>query len=125
MRFEESVVDGLREFLGEIGLSYQLPAKVRGRSYVEHEVFCSVQREGRMVLLDLLPEGKVIDDTSVLQMFVKILDTESAKGVIVSSSYYTKDAKRLADLYRITLITTTEEKEILSSLQKIFDEAFR
>lgn len=125
MRFEESVVNGLREFLGKTGLSYQLQAKVRGRSYVEHEIFCAVQREGRMVLLDLLPEGKIIDDTSVLRMFVKILDTGSAKGVLVSLSHYTEGAKKLADLYRISLVATSNGMEAIARLRSILHEVFQ
>ncbi|MBI2184107.1 MAG: hypothetical protein HYU39_04015 [Thaumarchaeota archaeon] len=124
MPFEESVVDALRVFLGEIGLSYELSARVRGRSNVEHEVFCVVQREGRMVLIELLPQSKLIDEVTVLQMFVKVYDTESRKGVIVSPSHYTEGARKLADLYKISLVTTDDGREAVAQLHRIFHEAF-
>ncbi|MBO3840214.1 MAG: hypothetical protein QXN75_04705 [Thermoproteota archaeon] len=84
------------------GLSIKTPAKIRGRSGVEHtfSLFASGNNGSNIILVDVLVNDKPIDE-SALSLIFKALDVDASKRVMVFVPGLTEKARALFDYYRV------------------------
>ncbi|MDW8033481.1 MAG: hypothetical protein RMI79_00795 [Nitrososphaerota archaeon] len=90
------------EALKARGLSARTPAKIRGKSGVEHTftLFASGDNGSDIILIDVLVNDRPIDD-SALSLIFKALDVDASKRVMVFIPGLTEKARTLFDYYRV------------------------
>ncbi|MEM3712250.1 MAG: hypothetical protein QXR97_01735 [Thermoproteota archaeon] len=89
------------EVLKARGFLVRAPAKIRGKSGVEHTftLFAS-DGNGSNIIIDVLVNDKPIDD-SALSLIFKALDVDASKRVMVFTPGLTDKARVLFDYYRV------------------------
>ncbi|MEM3144467.1 MAG: hypothetical protein QW332_00505 [Thermoproteota archaeon] len=90
------------EALKSRGLMVRTPAKIRGKSGVEHTftLFASGGNGGDVIIVDVLVNDKPIDD-SALSLIFKALDVNASRRVMVFIPGLTDKARTLFDYYRV------------------------
>ncbi|MEM2487981.1 MAG: hypothetical protein QXR44_05255, partial [Thermoproteota archaeon] len=90
------------EVLRAKGLSIKTPARIRGKSGVEHtfSLFASGDEGDDIVLVDILVNDKLIDE-SALSLIFKALDVNASKRIMVFIPGLTEKARALFDYYRL------------------------
>ncbi|MBO3800127.1 MAG: hypothetical protein FGF52_03640 [Candidatus Brockarchaeota archaeon] len=84
------------------GLLIKTPAKIRGRSGVEHtfSLFASGNNGNNIILVDVLINDKPIDE-SALSLIFKALDVDASRRVMVFVPGLTEKARALFDYYKV------------------------
>jgi len=100
------------------GWTVQHPARVRGRSGVEH-IFTlfAYQSQGASIIIDILINDKPIDE-SALSLIFKALDVEASKKIMVFVPELTSKARALFDYYRVVPNTFIFECKDTSEVQE-------
>lgn len=90
------------EVLRAKGLTVKAPARIRGRSGVEHTftLLASGNDGVDTVIIDVLVSDKPIDD-SALSLIFKALDIDASKRIMVFIPGLTEKARALFDYYRV------------------------
>ncbi len=78
----------------------------------------------KTILFKLLRPGNEIEAETIYSMFLKILDTNSHKGVILCPSSVNESVKNLAALYDIKIIPLGTRTEIERSLRTTMFQVF-
>jgi predicted RNA-binding Zn-ribbon protein involved in translation (DUF1610 family) len=84
------------------GWSVKTPARIRGRSGVEHTftLFANRSDGNGVVIVDVLVNDKPIDD-SALSLIFKALDVDASKRLMIFVPELTDKARTLFDYYRV------------------------
>jgi len=116
------VVKPLRDFLGERGYSTKSPGKLLGESDVEH-VFDIVAFSGNLeegiLAMDFVVSENPVEESHVASMFAKVYDTTPLKSILVVFPGLTRDARMLAEQYKIDVVETRNIKSIWIELRKV------
>lgn len=116
------VVKPLRDFLQERGFSTKSPGKLLGESNVEH-VFDIVAYGGNpeesILAMDFVVSEKPVEESHVTSMFAKVYDTTPLKSVLVVFPGLTRDARMLAEQYKIDVVETRNISSIWIELRKV------
>ncbi len=83
-----------------------------------------IRGNNKTILFKLLRRGNEIEAETIYSMFLKILDTNSHKGVILYPSSVNESVKNLAALYDITIIPLGTRTEIERSLRTTMFQVF-
>lgn len=99
----------------------EMPGLVLGRSGANHR-FDVVATKGasEVVVLDLIASEKAIDEVPVAAMYAKIFDVTPAQSLLVAIPSLSEKAKRLANLYRITIIEAENSQSAADQIREKF-----
>lgn len=83
-----------------------------------------IRGNNKTILFKLLRRGNEIEAETIYSMFLKILDTNSHKGVILCPSLVNESVENLAALYDIKIIPLGTRTEIERSLRTTMFQVF-
>jgi hypothetical protein len=116
------VVRPMRDFLIERGYQTISPGTVRGESDVEH-VFDFVAYSGNpsdgVLVIDFIISECTVGEDPVASMFAKVYDAIPLKSVLVVFPELTRDARKLAEQYRINVVETKNLESLWVELREV------
>jgi len=110
------VVDLLRRS----GYITNSPAALTGRSGVVHSFdVVGLDRTGRTVAADIMVSKEVLDESVIVRLFAKVLDTSPTKTVLICVPGMAETAKKLASTYGIIILEGRSVSEAIAPLPDI------
>ena len=99
----------------------EMPGQIAGRSGALHR-FDAIATKGRseVVVLDVIASDKQIDEVPVASLYAKIFDVGPTQAVLVAIPSVTEKARKLASLYRISLIEAPNSQGAAEQLKAKF-----
>lgn len=99
----------------------EMPGQVAGRSGALHR-FDAVATKGssELVVLDVIASEKEIEETPIASLYAKVFDVSPTQTIVVAIPGLTEKAKRLAALYRISVIEASDSQQAAEMLKDRF-----
>lgn len=98
----------------------EMPSQIAGRSGALHRFDVVATKGSETVILDLIASDKEIDEVPVASMYASIFDVAPSQSILVAIPGLTDRAKKLALLYRITVIVATDSQNAADQLKEKF-----
>ncbi len=109
------VLDALGRLAGDSQISS--PLVVTGKSGVRHSFTLGASNAGGTALAcDVVVGSSPADETKVLSLFIRVYDVAAKNAVLCAVPSASKEAKRLASQYKITVVEAQSREGIASAL---------
>ena len=107
--------------LEEFQFKVEMPGQIAGRSGALHR-FDAIATKGQseVVVLDVIASDKQIDEVPVASLYAKIFDVAPSQAILVAIPNLTEKARKLAALYRISVIEASNSQEAAEQLKDRF-----
>ncbi|HEY5620485.1 MAG TPA: hypothetical protein VIK88_02380, partial [Candidatus Bathyarchaeia archaeon] len=107
--------------LEEFQFKVEMPGQIAGRSGALHR-FDAIATKGpsEVVVLDVMASDKQIDEVPVASLYAKIFDVAPSQAILVAIPNLTEKARKLAALYRISVIEASNSQEAAEQLKDRF-----
>jgi hypothetical protein len=107
--------------LEDFQFKVEMPGQIAGRSGALHR-FDAVATKGssEVVVLDVIASEKQIDEVPVASMYAKIFDVTPTQSILVAMPGLTEKAKRLAGLYRISIVEAESSQQAADQIKDKF-----
>ncbi|MGC8935748.1 MAG: hypothetical protein ACP5KV_00025 [Candidatus Methanomethylicaceae archaeon] len=116
----------IRPIMNELkaaGLTVNSPGTLVGKSGTMHPFdVVGIDNSGRAVVVDVITSKEAINESVILNTYVKVLDTSSAKTILVCMPRLTESARKLAPLYGITVLEGSTVSEIITLLKSVLSQ---
>jgi hypothetical protein len=116
------IVRPLKDFLNERGYQSTSPGKMEGESNVEH-VFDFVAYSGNpsegVLVIDFVVSDSPVGEDHVASMFAKVYDTTPLRAVLIVFPELTRDARKLAEQYKINVVETKKLESLWVELRHV------
>jgi hypothetical protein len=99
----------------------EMPGQVAGRSGALHR-FDAIASKGssEMVVLDVIASDREIEETPIASLYAKVFDVSPTQTILVAIPGLSAKAKRLAALYRISVIEASDSQQAGDLLKQHF-----
>jgi DNA-directed RNA polymerase subunit RPC12/RpoP len=105
------------------GYSVNSPGTLIGKSGTMHSFdIVGIDKSGNTLVVDVAISKEALNESVILNTFVKVLDTNPAKKLLVCIPGLIESAKKLAPLYGITVLEGTSVSEIITPLKSILSQ---
>jgi len=97
----------------------EIPGKIVGESGIEHNFSVALTSRGllgKKAFIDIEYATNLVDEYVIMQFFAKLVDVKSDIGLLVGIPQFSKEAKRLAETYKIKVL---EENRLTDLIDKI------
>jgi len=109
--------------LKEAGYVINSPGSLLGKSGVSHSFdIVGVDKSGNTIAIDVAVSKEPFNESVIMNLFVKILDTAPTKTILVCIPGILESAKKLAPLYGITILEGTSISEIITPLKSLLSK---
>jgi len=107
--------------LEDFQFKVDMPGQIAGRSGALHR-FDAVATKGssEVVVLDVIASDKEIDEVPVASMYAKIFDVSPSQSILVAIPGLTDRAKRLAALYRVSIVEAENSQRAADQIKDKF-----
>jgi len=116
----------MKEFLEERGFKVETPGFLKGASGASHtfDITASKEEISKYVMVcDVAAStDDVVTEQPVIALFAKVYDVAPDKACLVAVPRMNESGKKLATLYKISLIEAKDQKEVLKALQTLMQE---
>lgn len=116
----------MREFLEEQGFRVETPGFLKGASGASHmfDIAASKEEISKYVMVcDVAAStDDVVAEQPVIALFAKIYDVAPDKACLVAIPKMNESGKKLAALYKISLIEAKDQKEVIKALKSLMQE---
>ncbi len=105
----------------------EIPAKVMGKSNIEHNfsvALTSKERIGKRVLIDIEYSTDFVDIFAVMRFFAKIMDVATSateSGILVGIPRFSEEARRLAEIYKINIVEGEKFPDVMNKILNYLD----
>ncbi|MEM3883222.1 MAG: hypothetical protein QXO23_07580 [Candidatus Methanomethyliaceae archaeon] len=112
--------------LREEGYVVSSPGTLLGKSGVSHPFdVVGVDKSGNTVAVDVAVSKEPINESVVMNLFVKVLDTNPTNTILVCIPGIQEGAKKLAPLYGIKIVEGTSVSDIMAPLKSIISTSLK
>ncbi len=123
------LVAPLREFLQNHGFYVESPGFLKGKSGASHifDIIASTDEETKeIVVIDIAssPTENAVSEQSIISMFAKVFDVVPNKACLIAIPKMSENGRRLADLYKITLIEAEDQDVAVKALEAAMGSNF-
>ncbi len=110
----------IEQWLTRHGYSVKKNVMITGKAGITHDIgfYAENPIEGRLIVAQR-PLGAQISETDIMQLFAICLDVDASGIVITAQPNITKNAAKLANLYRIGLIDASNQSAQVSIFQEL------
>lgn len=107
--------------LEDFQFKVDMPGQIAGRSGALHR-FDAIASRGasEVVVLDVIASDNQIDEVPVASLYAKIFDVAPSQAILIAIPSLTEKARKLASLYRITVIEAAGSQEASEQLKDKF-----
>jgi predicted RNA-binding Zn-ribbon protein involved in translation (DUF1610 family) len=107
--------------LEDFQFKVEMPGQIAGRSGALHR-FDAVATKGssEVVVLDVIASDKEINEVPVASMYAKIFDVTPSQSILVAIPRLSEKAKKLAGLYRISIIEAESSQQAAERIKDKF-----
>lgn len=111
--------------IGEVLESFQykveMPGQVAGRSGALHR-FDAVASKGpsELLVVDVIASEREIEETPIASLYAKVFDVSPTQTILVAIPSLSDKARRLAALYRMTVVEATDSQQAAERLKDKF-----
>ena len=120
------VLEAVEKAVRERGLEVELPARLRGKSGIDHHFDILAQREGTRLLIDIVslePASPRVRDT-IMGYYAKITDVaDSARRLLVVVPHLAEDGHRLAQAYGMDVVECADAAAAYSRIRARIEPA--
>ncbi|MGQ9759259.1 MAG: TackOD1 domain-containing metal-binding protein [Candidatus Methanomethylicaceae archaeon] len=109
------IVDALKE----AEYIVNAPGSLLGKSGVSHSFDIVGAKSSNIITIDVVVSKEAINEGAIVNLFVKVLDTRPTKAVLVCIPGILESAKKLANLYGITILEGTSISDIVTLLKSM------
>ena len=114
------VIKPIARVLEDLGYRTDLPGQIAGRSGSLERFDITGSKGSETIVLDLIFSDKAIDEVPVASLYAKIFDVSPTQAFLVAIPGLTDKAKRLATLYRMTVIEANSPEDAADQLKQRF-----
>lgn len=114
------IMKPIGEVLEDFQYRVEMPSQIAGRSGALHRFDVVATKGSETVVLDLMASDKEIDEVPVASMYASIFDVAPSQSILVAIPGLTDKGKKLALLYRITVIEATDSQNAADQLKEKF-----
>ena len=114
------VIKPLARVLEDLGYRADVPGQIAGRSGSLQRFDITGTKGGETVVLDLIFSDKPLDEVPVASLYAKIFDVSPTRAFLVAIPSLTDKAKRLASLYRLTVVEADSPEDAAYQLKERF-----
>ncbi len=111
------IMKPIKTALEESQFKVQTPGRLVGRSGVLHRFDAVATKGGSQVVLDVIAGDRQIDEVPVVSFYAKIFDVASARAILVAIPNLAERARKVATLYRISMIEASNSEEAAEKLR--------
>ncbi|MDD1776421.1 MAG: hypothetical protein LUP94_03600, partial [Candidatus Methanomethylicus sp.] len=106
--------------ISDVGLTPSSPGIITGKSGYQH-TFSAVgtDKSGKFYAFDVAVSNALIEESVVLNMFAKILDTKPEMSYLVCMPGINENGKKIAAVYDIKLVEGKSMEEIMKALKEV------
>jgi hypothetical protein len=105
--------------ISDVGYTPTSPGIITGKSGYQHTFSAlGTDTEGKFYAFDIAVSDTLVDESVVLNMFAKILDTKPEKSFLICMPSINENGKKIAVVYGINLIEGKNMEEIISALKE-------
>ncbi|MBC7113177.1 MAG: hypothetical protein H5T34_04055 [Candidatus Methanomethyliales bacterium] len=116
----------IRPIINELkasGYIVNSPGTITGKSGTSHAFdIVGVDKSGNVIAVDVAISKETLNESVILNLFVKVLDTNPTKTVLVCIPGLTEAARKLAPLYGITTLEGTSISDIITPLKSMLSQ---
>jgi predicted RNA-binding Zn-ribbon protein involved in translation (DUF1610 family) len=107
--------------LEDFQFKVEMPGQIAGRSGALHR-FDAVATKGssEVVVLDVIASDKEIDEVPIASMYAKVFDVTPSQSILIAIPGLTERAKKLASLYRISIIEAETSQQAAERIKDKF-----
>ncbi len=114
------VMKPIGSVLEDFQFKVDMPGQIAGRSGALHRFDVIASRGSSEVVLDVIASDSQVDEVPVASLYAKIFDVSPSQAILVAIPGLTEKARKLAILYRITVIEATSSQEASEQLKDKF-----
>ncbi len=111
----------IKEFLEGREFEVEAPGFLKGKSGASHMFDITAYRKGavrNMIVMDLATSSEeAVSEQPVIAMFAKIYDVAPDNACLIAIPKINENGKKMAKLYKITLIEAKNQKEVIMALE--------
>jgi len=98
-----------------------MPGQIAGRSGALHR-FDAIATKGslELVVLDVVASEREIEETPIASLYAKVFDVSPTQTILVAIPKLSQKAKKLAALYRISVIEANDSQQAAELLKEHF-----
>jgi len=120
----EMDLSSVAESYNKQGKTARAPAKIAGKSGIEHKFALAVLEAGEpRVVADTALSVSDVDETRVLAFYVKVFDVGAANSILCVAPRLNPKAKLLANQYGIVVLESEEPRKLVPLLVNAANEA--
>ncbi|MDI9608980.1 MAG: hypothetical protein QFX34_01715 [Candidatus Verstraetearchaeota archaeon] len=110
----------LLNIMSEYGLDAKSPGTIVGASGYGHifSIVCT-NHNGKKYAFDLQLSEKPVDETAVLGMFAKVVDTKPEAAYLIAIPGMVENGKKIASVYKINLIEGNSVQDVIPAIKEI------
>lgn len=99
----------------------EMPGQIAGRSGALHR-FDAIATKGssEVVVLDVIASDKEIDETPIASLYAKVFDVTPSQSILVAIPRLSEKARKLAALYRISIIEAQNSQQAAEKIKDKF-----
>jgi len=114
------IIKPIIEELKEKKFSVNYPGTLIGKSGATHKFdILGINEKGEIIAIDIVIGNEIIGETVILSSFVKALDVNVKKLIIIAIPALTDSARKIAESYGINVLEGKTISEIITSLRSI------
>jgi len=114
------VIRPVVDLLRRSGYMTNSPATLTGRSGVVHSFdVLGLDKTGKTVAVDIVVSKELLDESVIMSLFAKVLDTSPTKTILVCIPGIVETAKKLASTYGITILEGPSINEAIARLKDL------
>lgn len=121
------LVGPIRELFRSRGFDVESPGFLKGKSGASHMFDIAASKDGiahHVFVLDLATStADDVSEQSIIAMFAKVYDVGPDRSFLVAIPKMSENGRKLADLYKISLIEAKNQKEAIKALENFLDLA--
>ena len=107
--------------LEEFQFRVEMPAQIAGRSGGLHRFDAVATKDSsEVVVIDVIASEKEIDEVPVASLYAKVFDVAPSQAILVAIPRLTERAKKLASLYRISVIEADNSQQAAERIKDRF-----
>jgi len=113
----------LTSLISEMGFAVTSPGVVVGKSGYSHTFsLIGNDKDGRLYAFEIGTSTGPLDETAVLNMFAKVLDTKPEKSFMICMPSIVENGKKIAAVYDIKIVEGKTMEEIIKNLREMLKE---
>lgn len=117
-----TVIGPIRDYLVESGFDIESPAFLKGKSGANHMFDIAARQadnQQSVTVIDLASSSEnSVSEQPVIALFAKIFDVSPEKAFLIAIPRMNGNGKKMAELYKISVIEAKGQKEAIKSLRE-------